>query len=97
MLNIGVEPLKTPGFDTLLFRSRMKQHQPNGARKLVTMNSRVATDYVKSFKIGGILKLESSRGNFVLCEVTHLNFYKDFEDMLKNEDFKKRRPVCQQF
>ncbi len=48
----------------------------------------MATDYVRSFKAGGILKLESSRGNFVLCEVSYLNFYKDFEDMLKNEGFK---------
>ncbi len=36
--NTGTEPQKTPGFLTLLFQSRMQQHQQNGARKLVTMN-----------------------------------------------------------
>lgn len=58
---------------------------------------RASTDYVKSFKTGGILKLESSRGNFVLCEVTHLNFYKDFEYMLKNERFINAVPFANSF
>ncbi len=58
---------------------------------------RVATDYVRSFKAGGILRLESSRCNFVLCEVSHLNFYKDFEDMLKNEGFKNAIPFANSF
>ncbi len=58
---------------------------------------RVATDYVRNLKAGDILKLESNSGNFVLCEVTHLNFYKNFEDMLKNEGFKNAIPFASSF
>ena len=58
---------------------------------------RVATDYVRNFKTGGILKLVSNGGSFVLCKVTHLNFYKNFEDMLKNEGFKNAVPFVSSF
>ncbi|MBQ6143980.1 MAG: hypothetical protein IJI84_05855 [Clostridia bacterium] len=45
---------------------------------------RIASAAVKNFKVGDKLLLQG-KGEFVLCEITHINFYKSFEDMVLTE------------
>ena len=45
---------------------------------------RIASATVKNFKIGDKLLLQGI-GEFVLCEITYMNFYKSFEDMILAE------------
>lgn len=60
----------------------------NGKKKA---EGRIATDFIKSFKIGELLKLESPTEH-VICEITYLNFYKSFEKMLTTEGLKNMLP-----
>ena len=57
---------------------------------------RVLSDYIKSFKIGEELLLQASQ-EFVVCEISYLNFYKSFEEMLNTEGFKNMIPFAQCF
>ncbi|MDO4476994.1 MAG: hypothetical protein Q4B93_03460 [Clostridia bacterium] len=57
---------------------------------------RVLSDYIRSFKIGEELLLQASK-EFVVCEISYLNFYKSFEDMLNTEGFKNMIPFAQSF
>lgn len=45
---------------------------------------RVVSPYIKKFKIGENLLLQSKR-EFALCRIVYLNFYKDFETMISDE------------
>ncbi len=57
---------------------------------------RIATDYVKGFKVGESLKLVSDN-EFTVCKITYLNFYKSFEQMLKAEGYKNMVPFVDNF
>ena len=65
----------------------------NGSKKA---EGRVLSDYIRSFKIGEELLLQASK-EFVVCEISYLNFYKSFEDMLNTEGFKNMIPFAQSF
>lgn len=52
---------------------------------------RIATGAVRNFKIGERLLLKG-RGEFVLCEITYMNFYDSFEDMIAGEKTKNIVP-----
>ncbi len=52
---------------------------------------RIATDYIKNFKIGRNLILFSNFES-VLCKIIYLNFYDSFEDMLDNEGVNRMVP-----
>lgn len=54
---------------------------------------RIATEKVKSFKVGDILRLEGTNEN-ALCEITFLHFYKNFKEMLINEGLKTMLPFA---
>lgn len=57
---------------------------------------RIATDYISSFKVGERLLLQA-RGEFVICEISYLNFYSSFEEMLSSEGFKNMVPFVDSF
>ena len=65
----------------------------NGSKKA---EGRVASDYVRKFKVGEELLLQAS-GEFVVVEMTYLNFYKTFEEMLDTEGFKNMIPMAESF
>ena len=45
---------------------------------------RIASNNIRSFQVSDKLLLQSS-GEFVLCEITYMHFYKSFEDMILKE------------
>ena len=45
---------------------------------------RIASNNIRSFQVSDILLLQSS-GEFVLCAITYMHFYKSFEDMILKE------------
>lgn len=57
---------------------------------------RIASEYVRSFKVGEELLLKSSE-EYVVCKISYLNFYKIFEDMLISEGFKNMIPFAKDF
>lgn len=61
-----------------------------GAKKA---EGRIATDYIKSFKVGEKLLLSSTK-EYLICEILYLNFYESFEDMLESEGFKNMVPFA---
>jgi len=65
----------------------------NGSKKA---EGRIASDYVRKFKVGEELLLQAS-GEFVVVEMTYLNFYKTFEEMLDTEGFKNMIPMAESF
>ncbi|MDR2074400.1 MAG: hypothetical protein LBP36_03475 [Oscillospiraceae bacterium] len=59
---------------------------------------RIATDFIKSFKIGDLLKLIDVASNeCVVCEIIYLNFYKSFKHMLDFEGFQSMVPFSNTF
>lgn len=60
----------------------------NGSKKAEV---RIATDKIKSFKIGDILTL-NGKNEFVKCKIVYLHFYKYFEEMLDKERLKNIAP-----
>ncbi len=54
---------------------------------------RVATEYIKSFKVGDRLILKG-KDEYVLCEIIYLNFYDSFEKMISIEGFKNLIPFA---
>jgi ASC-1-like (ASCH) protein len=54
------------------------QYIKNGLKKA---EGRIASDFIRKFKIGDLLKLES-KYEYVICNIIYLNFYKSFEEML---------------
>ena len=60
----------------------------NGSKKAEV---RIATDKVKSFKIGDTLTL-NGKNEFVKCKIVYLHFYKSFEEMLDKECLKNVAP-----
>ena len=69
------------------------QYIENGKKKA---EGRIATELIKSFKVGELLKLESPT-EYVICEITYLNFYKSFEEMLNAESLKNMVPFVDNF
>ena len=65
----------------------------SGAKKA---EGRVTNDYIKSFKVGEKLLLQA-RGEFVVCEISCLNFYDSFEEMLNSEGFENMVPFVDSF
>ena len=65
----------------------------NGSKKA---ECRIASDYIRSFKVGGGLLLYSGR-EFTVCEITFLHFYKSFEDMLSAEGVENMVPFAKSF
>ncbi len=65
----------------------------NGSKKA---EGRVASDYVKKFKVGEELLLQAT-GEFLVVKITYLNFYKSFEEMLNAEGFKNMIPFAENF
>ena len=59
-------------------------------------DGRVASDYIREFKVGEELLFQAS-GEFVVVKITYLNFYKSFEDMLDAEGFKNMIPFAESF
>ena len=57
---------------------------------------RIATEYVRSIKVGEELLLKSSE-EYIVCKITYLNFYKSFEEMLTAEGFKNMIPFVDSF
>ncbi len=64
------------------------QYIENGKKKA---EGRIATNYIKNFKNGDLLKLESFH-EYVICKVIYMNFYPSFEEMLNNEGLKNMLP-----
>ena len=65
----------------------------NGSKKA---ECRVASDFVRSFKVGEKLLLDAA-GEFVVCSITFLHFYKSFEEMLTAEGLKNMVPFAESF
>lgn len=65
----------------------------NGSKKV---EGRIASDYVRGFKVGEELLLQAS-GEFVVVKITYLNFYKSFEEMLSTEGFENMIPFAKSF
>lgn len=57
---------------------------------------RIASEYVRSFKVREELLLKSSE-EYVVCKISYINFYKSFEDMLIAEGFKNMIPFAKSF
>lgn len=57
---------------------------------------RIASDYVRKFKVGEELLLQAT-GEFVVVKITYLNFYNSFEEMLNTEGFKNMIPLAESF
>ncbi len=66
------------------------QYIQSGKKKA---EGRIAINFVKSFKTGDLLKLENS-SEYAVCEITYLNFYSDFEEMLTSEGLKNMLPFA---
>ena len=63
----------------------------NGSKKA---ECRIASDFVRSFKVGEKLLLDGGR-EFVVCGITFLHFYKSFEEMLAAEGLKNMVPFAE--
>lgn len=57
---------------------------------------RIASDYVRKFKVGEELLLQAT-GEFIVVKITYLNFYNSFEKMLNTEGFKNMIPLAESF
>ena len=53
--------------------------------KIKKAECRIATNNIRNFKVGDELFLKG-KGEFVLCDITYLHFYENFEDMISGED-----------
>ena len=52
--------------------------------KIKKAECHIATNNIRNFKVGDELLLKG-KGEFVLCEITDLHFYKSFEEMISGE------------
>ncbi len=55
---------------------------------------RIATDYVRSFKVGEKLLLKATE-EYAICKILSLHFYDSFENMLESEGFKNLIPLAE--
>ncbi len=65
----------------------------DGSKKI---EGRIASDYVRGFKVGEELLLQGL-GEFVVVRINYLNFYKSFEEMLNAEGFENMIPFAKSF